>query len=72
MPSLEKLLHQLRESLPGQGEQKKLSIKSFSGDDEMQLLQEFSDMLKRWATDDNKLLVLIMEKSSTSRILPEG
>ena len=42
--------------ITGQGEEKKLSLKSFSGDNEKQLLQEFSDMLKRWATDDNKLL----------------
>jgi len=42
--------------ITGQGEEKKLSIKSFSGDDERLLLQEFRDMLKRWATDDSKLL----------------
>ena len=41
--------------ITGQGEEKKLSLKSFSGDNEKQLLQEFSDMLKRWATDDNKM-----------------
>ena len=40
----------------GYGDDKKLILKSFSGDDEKKLLQEFSEMLSRWATDDNKLL----------------
>ena len=40
----------------GYGEGKKLSLKSFSGKDEKQLLQDFSEMLTRWATDDYKLL----------------
>jgi len=40
----------------GYGDDKKLILKSFSGDDEKKLLQEFSEMLNRWATDDNKLL----------------
>jgi len=40
----------------GYGDDKKLILKSFSGDDEKKLLQEFSEMLNRWATDDNMLL----------------
>jgi 3'-5' exonuclease len=35
---------------------KKLILKSFCGDDEKELLLEFADMLKRWATDSNKCL----------------
>jgi 3'-5' exonuclease len=42
--------------LSGFGNQKKLSLKSFSGDDEKEVLQLFCDMLNRWATDNNKFL----------------
>jgi 3'-5' exonuclease len=35
---------------------KKLVLKSFYGDDEKELLLQFTDMLKRWATDANKYL----------------
>lgn len=35
---------------------KKLVLKSFYGDDEKELLLQFTDMLKRWATDANKCL----------------
>jgi DNA polymerase elongation subunit (family B) len=42
--------------LSGFGNQKKLSLKSFSGDDEKEVLQSFCDMLNRWATDNNKYL----------------
>jgi 3'-5' exonuclease len=42
--------------ISGRGEERKLSIKSFSGDDEISVLQDFSDMLNKWATDQNKLL----------------
>lgn len=35
---------------------KKLVLKSFCGDDEKELLLQFADMLKRWATDANKCL----------------
>ena len=42
--------------IPGFGDQKKLSLKSFCGDDEKEILQSFSEMLNRWASDNNKLL----------------
>src|ERR1035438_5853442 len=42
--------------ISGYGEQKKLSLKSFAGDDEKEVLQSFCDMLNRWATDSNKFL----------------
>lgn len=42
--------------LSGFGNQKKLSLKSFFGDDEKEVLQSFCDMLNRWATDNNKFL----------------
>jgi predicted PolB exonuclease-like 3'-5' exonuclease len=42
--------------ISGFGEQKKLSLKSFSGDDEKQILQSFCDMLNRWASENNKYL----------------
>jgi 3'-5' exonuclease len=35
---------------------KKLVIKSFSGEDELLLLNEFAEMLNRWVTDDSKYL----------------
>jgi len=35
---------------------KKLVLKSFCGDDEREVLLQFADMLKRWATDANKCL----------------
>jgi uncharacterized protein YprB with RNaseH-like and TPR domain len=40
----------------GSGEEKKIVIKSFCGDDEKLLLHEFSDMLQRWSIDGNKFL----------------
>lgn len=42
--------------LQGQGEDRKLVIKSFCSDDEKKLLKEFADMLNRWATDNQKFL----------------
>lgn len=42
--------------ITGNGSDKKLSVKSFSGDDEKQLLKDFCSMLNRWAADDNKYL----------------
>jgi 3'-5' exonuclease len=42
--------------LQGNGEQKKIVLKSFYGDDEKLLLQEFVDMLKKWAADNSKYL----------------
>ena len=42
--------------LQGQGEDKKLIIKSFCNTDEKKLLKEFADMLNRWATDNQKFL----------------
>jgi 3'-5' exonuclease len=42
--------------LQGTGEEKKLVLKSFSGHDEKKVLQEFVEMLKKWATDNSKYL----------------
>lgn len=38
------------------GGEKKLVLKSFYGDDEKTLLYEFSELLRRWATDPSKFL----------------
>lgn len=38
--------------IQGNGEQKKISVKSFFGDDEAVLLHEFADTLKRWAANE--------------------
>src|SRR5437762_448698 len=38
------------------GGEKKLVLKSFCGDDEKILLQEFCDMLNRWSADEQKYL----------------
>jgi 3'-5' exonuclease len=38
------------------GGEKKLLLKSFCGDDEKILLQEFSEMLQRWSADEQKFL----------------
>lgn len=40
----------------GSGESKKLVLKSFSGHNEKELLQQFTEMLRRWATDNQKYL----------------
>ncbi len=40
----------------GNSDTKRLVIKSFYGHDEKELLLQFCDMLKRWATDSNKYL----------------
>ncbi|MBK5273167.1 MAG: ribonuclease H-like domain-containing protein, partial [Bacteroidia bacterium] len=40
----------------GNGPDKKIALKSFYGDDEKILLVQFSEMLKRWATDGTKYL----------------
>jgi len=42
--------------LQSNGGEKKLLVKSFCGDDEKFLLQEFSDMLNRWCADEQKYL----------------
>lgn len=42
--------------IQGSGEEKKLVLKSFCGDDEKLLLHEFSEMLSRWAFDGTKFL----------------
>jgi 3'-5' exonuclease len=42
--------------LQGQGEERKLVLKTFCDEDEKKLLLEFSDMLKKWATDNSKFL----------------
>lgn len=40
----------------GSGKDKKIIIKSYFGDNEKELLIEFSEMLRKWATDPNKYL----------------
>ncbi len=42
--------------LQGNGENKKLLVKSFCGDDEAMLLQQFIDMLSKWETGEPKFL----------------
>jgi len=42
--------------LQGGGEQKKLVIKSFYGDDEKTVLRQFTDMLDKWAAGEMKQL----------------
>jgi uncharacterized protein YprB with RNaseH-like and TPR domain len=42
--------------LQGGGDDKKLVLKSFYGDDEKTLLREFADMIRKWAADSNKFL----------------
>lgn len=38
------------------GEDRKLVIKSFADDDEKRLLNSFAEMLRKWATDNSKML----------------
>lgn len=42
--------------IQGVGENKKIVLKSFAGDDEKQLLTEFIDMLKKWSATGNRFL----------------
>lgn len=42
--------------IQGYNPNKKLILKSFYGDDEKEVLLQFAEMLKRWATDANKCL----------------
>ena len=42
--------------ISGTGEEKKLIIKSFCGEDEKKLLREFSEMLKQWSNNSEKFL----------------
>lgn len=42
--------------ISGNGEEKKLVIKSYNGDDEKKLLTEFADMLKQWTGNAEKFL----------------
>jgi len=42
--------------LQGNGDDKKLVIKSFVGEDEAKLLTQFADMLKKWSKDPDKYL----------------
>src|SRR6187402_1361992 len=42
--------------LQGNGDDKKLLIKSYCGDDEKKLLTEFADMLQKWSGDADKYL----------------
>jgi predicted PolB exonuclease-like 3'-5' exonuclease len=42
--------------LQGNGRQRKFIIKSFAGDDERSLLQQFIDMLNKWASGEPKWL----------------
>ena len=42
--------------LQGNGEQRKIVVKSFSGEDEKKLLQQFLEMLNKWTAGDQKYL----------------
>jgi len=42
--------------ISGRGDERRLLLKSFAGNDEKLLLQQFCDMLNKWATDGNKSL----------------
>jgi predicted PolB exonuclease-like 3'-5' exonuclease len=42
--------------IQGNGEQKKIILKSFAGDNEKILLHEFSEMITRWASNEHKFL----------------
>lgn len=42
--------------LQGSGDERRLVIKSYGGDDEKKLLQEFADMLQKWSGDSDKYL----------------
>lgn len=42
--------------IQGNGEQRKIVLKSFYGDDEKMLLTAFIDMLNKWATGESKFL----------------
>ena len=42
--------------IQGNGEDKKIVIKSFVGDDERKLLTDFAEMMKKWSGDPNKSL----------------
>jgi len=42
--------------LQGSGADKKIALKSFSGNDEQQLLKSFADMLDKWAPDSSRFL----------------
>jgi uncharacterized protein YprB with RNaseH-like and TPR domain len=42
--------------IQGTGEDKKLVLKSYCGDDEKKLLKEFAGMLQKWNTDSEKFL----------------
>ena len=42
--------------IQGNGEQRKIILKSFYGDDEKKLLTDFIDMLNKWATGEAKFL----------------
>jgi len=42
--------------IQGQGENRKLVLKSFYGDDEHQLLTQFADMMQKWSGDADKFL----------------
>jgi predicted PolB exonuclease-like 3'-5' exonuclease len=42
--------------ITGSGDQKKLSLKSFAGENESHLLAEFSGMLKKWASTEQRYL----------------
>ena len=42
--------------LQGSGDQRKIILKSFSGDDEKLLLQQFNEMLNKWVAGEQKFL----------------
>jgi 3'-5' exonuclease len=42
--------------LQGSGDDKRITLKSFSGNEEQRLLQSFADMLEKWAPDSSRFL----------------
>jgi uncharacterized protein YprB with RNaseH-like and TPR domain len=42
--------------LQGSGDQRKIIVKSFAGEDEKKLLQQFTDMLNKWSNGEPKYL----------------
>jgi 3'-5' exonuclease len=42
--------------LQGQGENRKMTLKSFSGHDEKRLLEDFKEMLNKWSHDNERFL----------------
>ena len=42
--------------IQGSGEQKKITLKSFAGEDEKLILSEFSEMIRKWSAHDQRFL----------------